>query len=270
MAEIGPVQFARVAREVAETAVPQYRSPFSTHTFTQPSLLAILCLMRYEDWTYREAEVRLREHAELREALGLARVPDYTTLYRCLRRTNEDDVTRLLHETIRRMPPPPDGGTTVAVDGTGLAPGAISTFFVNRTRDRGEGFTWRHWLKWVVVVDLPRRLILAQAAKRGPTNDGPTLRPLLDGARHVAPIRCVLADGEFDSELARCRWSAAAYAHVSDVRRQVSRFVVGTGGKTGGGSTGGSLRNMSAKSRRVRRSSRSQRLVWCFGGLLNV
>ena len=139
MAEIGPVQFARVAREVAETAVPQYRSPFSKHTFTQPSLLAILCLMRYEDWTYREAEVRLGEHTELREALGLARVPDYTTLYRCLRRTNEDDLTRLLHEIIRRMPPPPDGGTTVAVDGTGLAPGAISTFFVNRVRDRGEG-----------------------------------------------------------------------------------------------------------------------------------
>lgn len=107
MAEIGPVQFARVVREVAETAAPQYRCPFSKHTFTQPSLLAILCLMRYEDWTYREAEVRMREHAEFRQALGLERAPDYTTLYRCLRRTNEDDLTRLLHETIRRMPPPP-------------------------------------------------------------------------------------------------------------------------------------------------------------------
>ena len=109
-------------------------------------------------------------------------------------------MTGMLHETIRRMPPPPDGGTTVAVDGTGLAPGAISTCVVNRGRDRGAGVTWRHWLKGVVVVDLPRRLILAQAAKRGPTHDGPPLRPLLDGARHVAPIRCVLADGEFDSQ----------------------------------------------------------------------
>jgi hypothetical protein len=50
-------------------------------------------------------------------------------------------------------------------------------------------------------VDLPRRLILAQAAKPGPTNDGATLRPLLDQARRLAPIRCVLADAEFDSEL---------------------------------------------------------------------
>lgn len=200
MAEIGLVQFASVAREVAEVAVPRYRSPFSKHTFTQPVLLAILCLMRYEDWTYRETKVRLREHSELRTALGIERTPDYTTMYRFLRRTSEDALTRLLHETIRRMPPPPGGGTTVAVDGTGLAPGAISTFFVNRVRDRGQGLTWRHWLKGVVVVDLARQLILAQVAKPGPTNDGATLRPLLEQAHHLAPIRCVLADGEFDSE----------------------------------------------------------------------
>lgn len=200
MAEIGVVQFARVAREVAEAALPRYRIPFSKHTFPQPTLLAILCLMRYEDWTYRETEVRLGEHAELRAALAIERVPDFTTLYRCLRRLGEDELTRLLHETIHRMPLPPEGGTTVAVDGTGLAPGAISTFFVNRARDRGQGLTWRHWLKWVVVVDLPRRMILAQLAKPGPTNDCATLRPLLEQARRLVPIRCVLADAEFDSE----------------------------------------------------------------------
>jgi hypothetical protein len=145
--------------------------------------------------------VRLHEHAELRTALAIERVPDSTTLYRCLRRTSEDALTRLLNETIRRMPPPPADGTTVAVDGTGLAPGAISTFFVNRVRDRGQGLTWRHWLKWVVVVDVPRRLILAQDAKPGPTNDGASLRPLLEQVRHLAAVRLVLADGEFDSEL---------------------------------------------------------------------
>jgi hypothetical protein len=69
MAEIGAVRFAHVAREVAEAALPRYRSPFSKHTFTQPMLLAILCLMRYEDWTYRETEVRLREHAKRRTML---------------------------------------------------------------------------------------------------------------------------------------------------------------------------------------------------------
>ena len=40
--------------------------------------------------------MRLQEHAELRSALGIERVPDYTTLYRCVRRTGEDELTRLL------------------------------------------------------------------------------------------------------------------------------------------------------------------------------
>jgi hypothetical protein len=56
--------------------VPRYRSRFSKHQFTQPQMLAILCLMRYQDWTYGEAEARLVEHRELRS------VPDDTTLYR--------------------------------------------------------------------------------------------------------------------------------------------------------------------------------------------
>ena len=36
------------------------------HHFIQPQLLAVLCLIRYEDWTFRETEVPLREHGELR------------------------------------------------------------------------------------------------------------------------------------------------------------------------------------------------------------
>ena len=70
MAAVGLVRFAHVAHEVAEAVLPSYRSEYSKHLFTQPALLAILCLMRYEDWTFREAEVRLGEHQELRAALA--------------------------------------------------------------------------------------------------------------------------------------------------------------------------------------------------------
>ena len=58
MAEVGLLAFARTALEVGRAVLPPYRTRFSKHQFTQPQLLAILCLMRYEDWTFREAEVR--------------------------------------------------------------------------------------------------------------------------------------------------------------------------------------------------------------------
>src|SRR5271169_1820374 len=91
MAEVGLLPFARIAWQVSKAVLPRYRSRFSKHQFNQPQLLAVLCLMRYEDWTFREAEVRLGEHREWRQALGLGSVPDFTTLYRFLQRL--DDVT---------------------------------------------------------------------------------------------------------------------------------------------------------------------------------
>ena len=203
MAEVGLVPFAQVALDVARATVPRYRTCFSKHQFSQPQLLAILCLMRYEDWTYREAEVRLAEHSELRRALQLLSVPDHTTLYRFLRRLDEAAITRALHEVVQRMPL---SGlrrcTHVAVDATGLSQGAISTFFVRRMHHHTQQpMPWRRWLKWLVAVDVQRQLLLAQMAHSGPTNDGANLRPLIDAAQTVSPIGLVLADAEFDSEL---------------------------------------------------------------------
>jgi hypothetical protein len=158
MAEVGLLAFARTALEVGRAVPPPYRSRFSKHQFTQPQLLAILCLMRYEDWTFREAEVRLSEHRELRQTLGLSKVPDFTTLYRFLRRLEGQSIERAVSETVRRM----HGGqcpcrprARVAVDATGLAQGAVSPYFVRRLHHHGQKpLPWRHWLKWLVVADL--------------------------------------------------------------------------------------------------------------------
>ena len=104
MPEIGLLPFARVAMDAATAVLPLYRSRFSKHQFTQPQLLAILCLMRYADWTFREAEVRLREHAELRAVLRLSSVPDHTTVYRFLRRLPDHTIDNVLGESVRRQP----------------------------------------------------------------------------------------------------------------------------------------------------------------------
>ena len=71
MAEIGLVRFAKLALEVSESVLRLHRTKFSKRQFTQPLLLAVLCLMCYEDWTFREAEIRLSEHAELRSVFQL-------------------------------------------------------------------------------------------------------------------------------------------------------------------------------------------------------
>jgi hypothetical protein len=204
MAEVGLVLFAKTALAVMEEVLPPYGSKFSKHTFTQPQLMTILCLMRFEDWTFREAEVRLAEHSDLRRALGLERVPDHTTLYRFMRRVTDEVLDEVLVAVATRLTPRRRGRerkkAVVAVDATGLAPGSVSTFFINRRTDRGEGLPWRHWCKWTMVVDVLRRCVLAQGARQGPYNDCATLRPLISAAHEVTPVGLVLADAEFDSE----------------------------------------------------------------------
>ncbi|MDA0232098.1 MAG: transposase [Chloroflexi bacterium] len=166
MAEVGLVRFAHLALEVTSASVAPCRSKFSKHVFTQPQLLSILCLMRYEDWTFREAQVRLSEHSELRAALGLSRVPDHVTLHRFFNeRLGEEMIERVLAEITGRLPPPPSGGAVVAVDGTGLFPGSVNTFHVKRARDRGKGSAWPHYLKWLVAVDTGRLVVVGQMAR---------------------------------------------------------------------------------------------------------
>ena len=134
MAEVGLLPFARVALQVSQAVLPRYRSRFSKRLFNQPQLLAILCLMRYQDWTFREAEVRLGKPRELRQALGLARVPDFTTLYRFLKRLDDVTIDRAVGETVRRLRGTRQKGrrkARVAVDATGLAQGAVSTAYAS-------------------------------------------------------------------------------------------------------------------------------------------
>jgi hypothetical protein len=59
---------------------------------------------------------------------------------------------------------------------------------------------WRHWLKWVVVVDLDRQMVLSQLARRGPWNDCANLPTVVGAASQETRIGLVLADAEFDSE----------------------------------------------------------------------
>ena len=200
MAEIGFVTCATTALPVGQAALSASRSPGSTHQGTQPQRLAMLCLMRDEEWTVREADVRLAEHAGRRPALRRPRVPDDPPVSRVLHRLNETALDHMLSAIVQRLDPQSGPQATVAVDATRLAPGAISPCLVKRAKDRGEGFTWRYWPPWIMVTEIDHRVILAQTARRGPTRDGALCRPPVSMARARAPMGVVLADVAFDRE----------------------------------------------------------------------
>ena len=81
-----PLALARQALEDAQKAIPAYSSKFSRHDYTQHQLHALLALRRALRTDYRGLEALLRDWPELRETLGLERVPDHSTLQRAARR----------------------------------------------------------------------------------------------------------------------------------------------------------------------------------------
>jgi len=75
-----PVALAKTALAVAQKALPAYSSPFSPKLFTQHQLFAILVLRQFLKTDYRGIVQMLEDFSDLRTALGLKRVPHYSTL----------------------------------------------------------------------------------------------------------------------------------------------------------------------------------------------
>src|SRR3954447_8826127 len=79
----------RVAQEalaVGRAALPAYGSRFSRRDYTQPQLFALLVLKQFLPVDYRGVVARLAGWRDLRDALGLRKVPHYSTLAHAARR----------------------------------------------------------------------------------------------------------------------------------------------------------------------------------------
>ncbi|WP_152053090.1 hypothetical protein [Tautonia marina] len=81
-----PLAVARMALEAARGAVPAYSSKYSRRDFTQHQHFTLLSLHEFLETDYRGLEQMLREWAELRDTLGLTKVPDHSTMQKAAER----------------------------------------------------------------------------------------------------------------------------------------------------------------------------------------
>ena len=77
---------ARGALAAGEAALPPYGSRYWRRDYTQPQLFALLTLRQFLRTDYRGVAALAAEWRELREALGLTKVPHYSTLAHAARR----------------------------------------------------------------------------------------------------------------------------------------------------------------------------------------
>ena len=75
-----PLAVARTALAVAEASLPRYSSTRSRKDYTQHQLFAALALRQFFKTDYRGIAALLGDSADLRDALGLTKVPHFSTL----------------------------------------------------------------------------------------------------------------------------------------------------------------------------------------------
>ena len=75
-----PRAVAREALRLARESLPAYSSKYSRKDYTQHQLFALLALKTFFKTDYRGVAQMLQDFAELRQELGLADVPHYSTL----------------------------------------------------------------------------------------------------------------------------------------------------------------------------------------------
>jgi hypothetical protein len=75
-----PRAVAREALALAREALPAYSSRYSRKDFTQHQLFAVLALKTFLKTDYRGVVATLEDFAELRDDLGLSKVPDPSSL----------------------------------------------------------------------------------------------------------------------------------------------------------------------------------------------
>lgn len=75
-----PVALAQEALALAQQALDPYSCANSRHDFTQPQLFAIAVLRQFFRTDYRGVVQLLKDFSDLRQVLGLKKVPHFTTV----------------------------------------------------------------------------------------------------------------------------------------------------------------------------------------------
>jgi hypothetical protein len=202
-----PRDVARVALAAGKEAFSDYSHLYSPHKFTQPQLFACLVLKEFEKKDYRGIVHLLADCSDLRDAIGLAKVPHFTTLQKASRRLLKlQHVRKLLDKTVRQIHGKRKTVPYAAGDSSGFDTHHASRYFVwrrdNNKDDETRGkkrVSYKRFGKLMVIVCCKSHAIVSAVASQGPT---PDIDQLDDVVAEIAPsinIRHMVLDAGFDS-----------------------------------------------------------------------
>lgn len=174
-----------------------YGSYKSRHDFTQVQLMTCLILRTYWKTTYRGVIEQLAVSSELREAMGLTKLPNYSTLAKFAAREGVLEVMEAMIATLAKWVDASDDSVCqdAAMDATGLPSTCASAHFQSR-----RGKRRRRYVKVGVLVLCGSLVPVSLALGWGPSNDKLQAEALLEDASAVIQPDMLYADAGYDAE----------------------------------------------------------------------
>jgi hypothetical protein len=205
-----PRTVALVALAVGKEALPPYGHRFSPKVFTQPQLFACLVLKEFFKTDYRGIVAILADTPSLRDAIGLAKIPHWTTLQKASARLlRQAPAQALLDATLVRARPRGRNRQRrarvkrSAVDSSGFEAHHCSHYFVRRRakgpKDR-QTVLYKRFPKLALLADCSTHLVLAAIAQRGPGPDITHIDQIVCQAYPRVRMETLLADAGYDGE----------------------------------------------------------------------
>lgn len=193
--------------ELAERVVKAYSSKFSKKTYTQHQHIAAICLMKYENKTYRDTADLLKE---IGHYFGFRKeTPHFTTLQKFMKRIPSFVWDFIITKTYRLFN---TKTADVAIDSTGFKERHTSSWYSWRIRDRSKK---RKFMKHSIVVDTNRQAIIASKVCQSGMPDIVYFVPLVRKANDIVKINNLTADKGYDSE-----------ANHKFVRKEIGAFSI--------------------------------------------
>ena len=171
--------------------VPLYSSKYSKKTYTVHQHLLCLCIKEIQKQSYRDCRDFLEEFDNLQEALGLIKVPHYTTPQKCLQRFPP----RWYRFLLRQLTLIVKSRASATIDGTGLMQTTASFSYIKRI---GRKIRKRDYFKILIIVDPNDGFILMAWGIHGNRHESPWFIPLFEEVPIFLDDVC--SDKGFDSE----------------------------------------------------------------------
>jgi hypothetical protein len=187
----------KLCMSVGAKHLTPYGSVKSRHDFTQCQLMTCLILRAYLKTTYRGVVEQLGVSSELREAIGLRKLPNYSTLKKFTDRPGVREVLDAMLQTLAGMVDRADTSISkeAAMDSTGLETSSASAHFRARS-----GKKRKRYVKLSVVVLCGSLVPASLVVDWGPTNDKVEAASLLQRASQVIRPDTLFADAGYDAE----------------------------------------------------------------------